>query len=178
LDEKQILDSYKATQDLRFLEKLYLAYQPFLFRQCMSILKNAQDSEDACVDLFLILKDKLLTHQIKHFSSWLFVVSRNHCLKKLASKAKFIFESEENLLEKSEIFDSEDHIDEMLDKLPEAIEQLEESQRWCIVLFYLQGKSYKDIESTKGYSFNKIKSSIQHGKKNLRKLITHEKKPI
>jgi RNA polymerase sigma-70 factor (ECF subfamily) len=178
LDEKKILATYKTTKDLRLLEQLYLAYQPFLFRHCMKILKNAEDSEDACVDLFLILKDKLLTHQVSHFSSWLFVVSRNHCLKKLAKKARFIFESEENIQETSEIFDSEDHIGEMLEKLPEAIDQLQESQRWCIVLFYLQGKSYKEIESIKGYSFKKIKSSIQHGKKNLRKLIGDEKEPI
>lgn len=140
----------------------------------MSILKNVEDSEDACVDIFLILKEKLISHKVHHFSSWLYVLTRNHCLKKITVKAKMILAEEENSASESENSEKTDLKDRFLDKLPEAIENLEEAQRWCIVLFYLQGKTYKEIELLKGYSFNKIKSSIQHGKKNLRKLIANE----
>ena len=83
-----------------------------------------------------------------------------------------IFASEKNIDEKGEINESEDHISEYLEKLPEAIDQLEESQRRCIVLFFLHGKSYAEIEDLMGYDFKKIKSSIQHGKKNLSKIMT------
>ncbi len=172
MSDKDQIHAYKKSKNLQVLEKLFLAYQPYLFRQCISILKHAQDSEDACVEIFLILKDKLLVHEVEHFPSWLFTVTRNHCLKKLRSKSKMIFESEENISDQSEIFENEDHIDEYLEKLPEAIDQLEESQKKCIVLFFLHGKSYKEIEQSEGYPFKKIKSSIQHGKKNLLKIMT------
>jgi len=82
--------------------------------------------------------------------------------------------SEEDIKDEGENLQIKDLKDDYLDLLPSAIEQLEDSQRWCVVLFYLQGKSYKEIESIKGYSFNKIKSSIQHGKRNLRKIIMKE----
>lgn len=172
-DKDQIL-AYKKSRDLQVLQKLYLSYQPYLFRQCMSILKHPQDSEDACVEIFLILKDKLLAHDVEYFPSWLFMVTRNHCLKKLRSKGKMIFESEENILDKGEIEEKQDHIDEYLHNLPEAIDQLEETQRKCIVFFFLHGKSYKEIEQLFGFPFNKIKSSIQNGKKNLRKIIMEQ----
>ncbi len=140
----------------------------------MGILKHAQDSEDACVEIFLILKEKLLTHKVEYFPSWLYMVSKNHCLKKLRKKGRLIFEDEGKIVDKGEILEKEDHIDEYLEKLPDAIDQLESSQKKCIVLFFLHGKSYKEIEEIEGYPFKKIKSSIQHGKKNLLKIMTQD----
>ena len=149
-----------------------MSYQPYIFRQCMSILKNPQESEDACIDIFLILRDKLKTHRVENFPSWLFSLVRNHCLKRLRDSSRMLMVDLKDSHEKSEITENSDQLDEWMDSLPEALESLKEDQRWCLVLFYLQGKSYKEIERLKGYSFNKIKSSIQHGKKNLKKILS------
>ncbi len=137
----------------------------------MHYLKNAKDSEDACVDIYLELKAKLLTHEIRNFPGWLYRVCQNHCLKKLRKKSKVIFEELNFSHEKVESETSGDHYDRFLELLPSCIDELSEDQRQCIVLFYLHGKSYKEIEEMKGFDFKKIKSSIQHGKKQLKKKL-------
>ncbi len=52
-----------------------------------------------------------------------------------------------------------------------AIELLKNEQKECIKLFYLQQKSYADIVSITGYELKKVKSYIQNGKRNLKKLL-------
>jgi RNA polymerase sigma-70 factor (ECF subfamily) len=169
---QHLLKQYASSGDLRVLEQLYMSYQPYVYRQCMSILKHPQESEDACEDIFLVLHDKLKTHVVENFSAWLFSVVRNHCIKRLRRNSQLLFVELKNSDEKSEIDENSDQLDELINCLPEALELLKDDQRWCLILFYLQGKSYKEIENLNGYSFNKIKSSIQHGKKNLRRILS------
>jgi RNA polymerase sigma-70 factor (ECF subfamily) len=55
--------------------------------------------------------------------------------------------------------------------LETALQLIKEEQRECITLFYLNKKSYKEIEHITGLSFLEIKSHIQNGKRNLRIII-------
>jgi len=59
--------------------------------------------------------------------------------------------------------------------LNEAIGRLNPAQQTCICLFYLEKKNYKDIAATTGYDMKKVKSHIQNGKRNLRKLLITSK---
>ena len=69
----------------------------------------------------------------------------------------------------------EDTLDENnIAVIHEAIRKINPEQKICIELFYLQKKSYKDIEEITGYSFKQIKSFIQNGKRNLRKILENE----
>ncbi len=58
-----------------------------------------------------------------------------------------------------------------LQKLDEAISQLDEQQRTCIELFFIHEKSYQEISISTGYDLNKVKSYIQNGKRNLKILL-------
>jgi RNA polymerase sigma-70 factor (ECF subfamily) len=49
-----------------------------------------------------------------------------------------------------------------------AIETLNEEQRKCIELFYLEQKSYAEVVEITGFSLNNVKSYIQNGKRNLK----------
>ena len=165
------LEAYRKTKDLKHLAEAYLPFREGVFRMCMHYLKHAQDSEDAVVDIFLELREKVLKYGIDNFPAWLHTLVRNHCLKKLKKKAR-MWTVEENLF--PELVESEykhDQIDERLERLPEAIDSLGEKQRWCIVLFYLHRKSYKEIELEMGYTNMEVKSAVQNGKIKLKKLL-------
>jgi DNA-directed RNA polymerase specialized sigma24 family protein len=61
------------------------------------------------------------------------------------------------------------------DKLQDFLKELNEEQRICIELFYLQDKSYKEIVDATNYSFNEVKSFIQNGKRNLKIMLESKK---
>jgi RNA polymerase sigma-70 factor (ECF subfamily) len=49
---------------------------------------------------------------------------------------------------------------------------LNEEQKKCITLFYLEEKSYQEITAITGYTLNQVKSYIQNGKRNLKIYLT------
>ena len=55
--------------------------------------------------------------------------------------------------------------------LPDAVSRLSEEQKACIEMFYLENKSYAEIVRLTGYDLNYVKSYIQNGKRNLKKML-------
>jgi RNA polymerase sigma-70 factor (ECF subfamily) len=49
--------------------------------------------------------------------------------------------------------------------------QLNEEQKKCIELFYLEEKSYQQVSELTGFSMLQVKSFIQNGKRNLKILM-------
>jgi RNA polymerase sigma-70 factor (ECF subfamily) len=52
--------------------------------------------------------------------------------------------------------------------LEKCIEKLVGDQQWCIRLFYLNEKCYKEVAEETGFDLNRVKSYIQNGKRNLK----------
>jgi len=94
---------------------------------------------------------------------------------KTIDKVKDIFY--ENL--KTDIMESVDIVhqydteglNEKVPKLNKAIEFLNEEQRRCIELLYLQNKTYKEVARITGYNMKQVKSYIQNGKRNLKNYL-------
>ena len=59
-------------------------------------------------------------------------------------------------------------IETNLTKLEKCIEELGNEQKQCVQLFYLEQKCYREIAEITGFDLNKVKSSIQNGKRNLK----------
>jgi RNA polymerase sigma-70 factor (ECF subfamily) len=130
-----------------------------------------EEAKDSTLAIFEELITKLQKHEVSNFKGWLYQLAKNHCLMKLRSGKKFskanievsFMQSEENghlngTLEKEENFK----------QLYFCLEQLEEEQRKVLELFYLQQKCYKDIVSATGLEWNKVRSYIQNGRRNLK----------
>jgi RNA polymerase sigma-70 factor (ECF subfamily) len=58
--------------------------------------------------------------------------------------------------------------EQSLQLLEKGLENLDEEQRICLKMFYLEKKSYQEITEFTGYDLNKVKSYIQNGKRNLK----------
>lgn len=172
MDEKELLLEYKATGDLGLLGKLYTPYMSLLYGVCYKYLQDAEQSQDAVMQIFEELIRKLRTHNIDNFKSWLHVYAKNYCLMQLRKQKRNIHLNIEDNLE-----ESESHIDQGDDlrwgesdfeKLEVCLQTLNEEQAACVQLFYLEQKCYKDIADQLGYDLNKVKSAIQNGKRNLK----------
>jgi RNA polymerase sigma factor (sigma-70 family) len=163
---------YKTEKDISVLSALFLRYLDLSLGVCTKYLKDSEKAKDAVMDVFEQLPRKLRQHEIGNFRSWLYVVLKNHCLMQLrSSRNGKIIPLEDNYMQSAEAMHPDTDTREKeyeLDKLRGCIENLTGTQKQSVTLFYLENKCYKDISAITGFDFNKVRSLIQNGKRNLK----------
>ena len=170
-EDLDLVSAYRRSKDLAILGALYQRYMDLVYGVCLKYLGEPETAKDAVMAIFEELAQKLHKHQVAHFKGWLYTLARNHCLMQLRS-AKRIRTSE---LDPDRMQMPEDlHLNGALERegrlnsLSKCIESLSPEQRTAIDLFYLQNKPYKEIESITGQDGNKVRSTIQNGRRNLK----------
>lgn len=173
LDEQMVSD-YKKSGDLQILGKLYAHYMPLVYGVCLKYFKDQEESKDAVMQIFEQLIDKLKAHQVKNFKSWLYVLSRNHCLMELRKNQKMVTVAiDDQFMESDFVLHPNDSVEKekALSSMEKCLETLSEEQKLSVELFYLQQKSYIEVAEKTGYELKKVKSFIQNGKRNLKTCI-------
>lgn len=148
---------------------LWDRYAHLLFGVGLHYLKNAPASEDAVADVFARLPDLLEAHRVEHFRAWLHAVMRNHCLQALRKHDPEVRDERriERAAESDGIADRVLH-EATLQELERAIEGLNDRQRTCIRLFYLERLSYAQVQERTGLTFDEVRSHLQNGRRNLK----------
>ena len=165
---------YRSSHDARYIGELYRRYAHLILGVCMKYLKNLADSEDAVMEIFEKLHLDLKKNEVEHPKSWLYMVAKNHCLMKLR-KAGLSVEFPEvmpHTPQYDDDFEDFENKEKLIQLLENNMNHLKNEQRLCVELFYLKEKSYKEIVMQTGFSLNEIKSHIQNGKLNLKKMMT------
>lgn len=102
------------------------------------------------------------------------MVAKNHCLMKLRDKPGRQTEIKEQMAVTPGEDDSiRAHLekDRQLELMDESLRELNNEQKQCVTLFYLEKRSYQEIADITGYSMMQVKSYIQNGKRNLKILL-------
>lgn len=149
-------------------------YTLLLLGVCMKYMKNEEEAKDCVQQIFLKVLTEAAKYKIEYFKSWLYMVAKNHCLMKLRStNGKNIKELKEDTHIEHEDVNKADLIanEQTFKLLEESIEELNEEQKQCVTLFYLQKRSYQEITASTNYTLMQVKSYIQNGKRNLRLLL-------
>jgi RNA polymerase sigma-70 factor (ECF subfamily) len=142
-----------------------------VFGVCMKYLKHPQDSEDASIAIFEQLVVKLRSHQVSNFRSWLYVLTKNHCLLEIRkAKRTLTNDSESAFMHLSEEAHPDDEYirQHMENGLMDCIEKLPTRQKQTVELFYFESMSYEEIALHMGVKKEKIRSYIQNGRRNLK----------
>ncbi|HEX8330993.1 MAG TPA: sigma-70 family RNA polymerase sigma factor [Segetibacter sp.] len=171
LTDAELVEVYQVKQQQDILAELYLRYSDLVYGTCVKYLKDQEIAKDAVIDIYQELVEKLKTHNVDTFKSWLYVVAKNHCLMKLRKDKKMPTTEFQPGFMQSEDFSHLDAVmekEQKLDQLGLCIEQLQEEQRNSVRLFYLENKCYNEISDITGYEWNKVRSLIQNGKRNLK----------
>jgi RNA polymerase sigma factor (sigma-70 family) len=171
LVDRELIARYKEGNDLRVLADLYDTYMGLVYGVCLKYLKNREESQDAVMQIFEKLIDSLKKHEVLHFKSWLYTLTKNHCLMHLrAGKGRHFEDISAGFMETDSVlhpeYEPENEIN--VSKLEKCIEELSNEQKQCIQLFYMEQKCYKEITDATGYDGKKVKSFIQNGKRNLK----------
>ncbi|MBK7130736.1 MAG: sigma-70 family RNA polymerase sigma factor [Crocinitomicaceae bacterium] len=163
--------------NLEAMNEIFVRYSLLVKGVCLKYLKNEAEAEDVMMELFSKLSNKVQNHTISNFRSWLYSVSKNECLMLLRKNKINLADSEKELMKLTE--DSTESLqlaqlnEQKILLLSQAMEGLNEEQKQCVELFYLNNKSYDEIASSTGYEVKKVKSYIQNGKRNLKLKLEH-----
>jgi len=178
ITDSELLELYYADKNQHWIGILLERYTLLLLGVCMKYLKDENEARDCVQQIFLKVLTEVGKYKIDFFKSWLYMVAKNHCLMRLRDKGvKAAKELNDNHAVSVET-DKEELItnEKAYDLLEEAIDELSEEQRQCVILFYLKKNSYQQISEKMGFSMMQVKSYIQNGKRNLKLLLDKKMK--
>jgi RNA polymerase sigma factor (sigma-70 family) len=171
LSDSELVTIYKETKDLEVLGVLFQRYMDLLFGVCLKYLKDSEAARDAVMQIFEELIQKLNKHEVDNFKSWLYTLAKNHCLMQLRTPKNLkTMEFKGDLMQSEE----EVHLNGIMQKeenfrqLEKCMQTLSPEQKTTVELFYLQNKCYKEISDQTGIEWNKVRSYIQNGRRNLK----------
>ena len=171
-----LIEKYRRTGETAYLNDLYRRYLHLVYGVCLRIIKDPHRSEDACMEVFERVTTLLKDQDVRSFQNWLYFVTRNYCYKLVQQPILDLLSSEE-LEQKTGVSFVEKEREEtqikeaMYEDLEAGIAQLPEEQRLCVVLFYYQRQSYREIAQTTGQDEKWVKTHLQNGKRKLKILL-------
>lgn len=181
-DEELVAD-YQNTHNKNVVGELFKRHSLLSFTVCHKYLKDEDAAKDAGMAIFEKLFSDLKKHNPQNFKSWFYSVCKNYCLMQLRKPVMevlvteaqeenedFFVQFEELLHQEGEGGDKE----QKLQALESAMVQLNDKQRVCIDLFYLQQKSYDEVSQQTGFTTKEVKSYIQNGKRNLKNSLAQK----
>ena len=178
--DQELVASYRRSADLEILASLYQRYMELVYGVCLKYLPDPETAKDAVMAIFEELAQKLHKHEVENFRGWLYTLAKNHCLMQLRSTRRI----KTNELDPDRMQMEQDvHLngilekEERLDKLSKCLDTLSPEQKSTVELFYLQNKCYKEIEKLTGLEWNKVRSLIQNGRRNL-KMCMERQDPV
>jgi RNA polymerase sigma factor (sigma-70 family) len=178
MSDTELLDLYYADKNQEWIGILLERYTLLLLGVCMKYLKEENEAKDCVQQIFLKVLTELAKYRVEYFKSWLYMVAKNHCLMRLRDKgAKVQKELNENFAaledtDRQELIANE----QTYDLLEEALNELNEEQKQCVILFYLKKNSYTQISAKTGFNMMQVKSYIQNGKRNLKIILERKLK--
>lgn len=175
LDDESLVGLYKKEDRKEAVGILFQRYSHLVLGVCLKYLKDEENSKDASMQVFEKVMFDLKKHEVGFFKGWLYRVAQNHCLGLLRAPKKEISRQEDFAMERA-MFLHLGTLDEQetkdreakLSRMESELETLDEHQRTCLRLFYLEQRSYQDVADQTGFSMNQVKSFIQNGKRNLK----------
>jgi RNA polymerase sigma-70 factor (ECF subfamily) len=175
LSDEELLIKHREGGGNEYLGELFNRYTPLIYGVCLKYLKDPNIAQDAVMQLFEDLLEKMAGYEIDVFRSWIYTVAKNHCLQLLRKENREIsvdFNAYFNadFMEYDQIMyllEEEDNY-ERTKVLKNCLERLPEQQRVSILYFFMDNLSYADIVYKTRYSLNHVKSYIQNGKRNLK----------
>ncbi|HTN38756.1 MAG TPA: sigma-70 family RNA polymerase sigma factor [Arachidicoccus sp.] len=171
LSDEDLVHRIALKRDQDAFSILFQRYKHLVFGVGMKYLSSEALAQDAVQLVFLKLWNDAHLYQIRKFNSWIYEVSKNHCLMELRKKDPHAKMDEGFDLDSMEWEDNL-HLklkeEELLTHLNLCLRRLNQEQQSCIINFYLEEKSYQETALITGFSNKEVKSYIQNGRRNLK----------
>jgi len=161
--------------DPEALSVLIDKYKDIAFNLAISIVKNREDARDITQDGFLKVLENI--HKFRNeskFSTWLYKIVYNLSIGYVQKKGGVEIMDITDNLQPPNMPGNEYKIDKYKE-LHQAIDDLEDSEKNLIHLFYLGEKSLKEIHQITGLSVSNIKVTLYRARIKLSEKLKNEK---
>ena len=172
--DENLLGLFLNSGNLDLLGELYARHMHLVYGVALKYLGDPDDAKDAVMQIFEKLIAELPGQEIRQFKSWLYVLTKNHCLMDLRSKKSIDkrlegYKTEAEFMESDQEMHPIDRGDLSIEQaLKECIDKLKAEQKQCIELFYYKKMCYREISDSLGMAEKKVKSFLQNGKRNMK----------
>ena len=135
---------------------LYREYAPAIFRFCRRAMPTREDAEDATMEIFMKLREKLSQYDpTRSFTAWLYKMSANHCWDMLRRRkvrqGKETEDVDELPLATTDPSALEKLIEERSsEEVRKALDKLGARARMALVMRYYSDMSYDEIADALG----------------------------
>lgn len=177
LKDEDLITKYRFSHDNTYLGELYLRYLPYVYGVALNQLKSQTEAEELSMTVFNKISSDLKRIEVRQFSEWLYKLVLDLCSIEVRKKTAGKGESKQILIEelsdeKNDLYiNTEDAAKLDANSLRLAINTLNESQKVCIDMFYIQNRSYQEVAEMTGYTINQVKTNIQNGKRLLKSYL-------
>ncbi len=172
--DEDLLGLFQKSGNLDLLGELYARHMHLVYGVSLKYLSDPDDARDACMQIFEKLILELSGQEIRQFKSWLYVLTKNHCLMEIRAKKSIDrrldgYKTEVEFMESDQTLHPLDREDQSIEQaLKECIDKLKADQKLCIELFYYKKMCYREISDSLGMAEKMVKSFLQNGKRNLK----------
>ncbi len=84
--DEELLKQFREDGDIEILGQLYERYMHLVYGVCLKYLEDRDTAKDEVMNIFEKLVTAVPEQEILSFKTWLYVVTKNHCLMLLRSR--------------------------------------------------------------------------------------------
>jgi len=157
---------------------LYARYFPKVFQTCLAYSGNHDDAFDLAHDIILKAFNKIDSFKgNSSFSTWLFSITRNHCVSYLSRRKRAVHEDVKLVFNQlSEDTDREEfeerlYKEKIIGELGKFLNQLPDSDQRMLELKYAGKYSVKDLQKEFGLSSSAVKMRLLRSRQKVEKVI-------
>ena len=136
--------------------ELYREFAPAIFRFCRRALPTREDAEDATMEVFTKLRDKLGQYDpTRSFTAWLYKVAANHCWDTLRRRKVRQDKETEDVDSVPLEHPDANQLEKLIEKrsneeVRKALDKLGNRARMALVMRYYSDMSYDEIADALG----------------------------
>ncbi len=154
-------------------DSIYNDYSRLVYCTAYGVMRSQSDALDAMQDVFVKVYsniDKLSAFSAPQLKSWLYRVCMNTCIDEKRKRSKEVVTDEfdtQSVENEYELPENAFENGETRRAVREAIDELPQIYRQCVLLHYFSGMQYEDIANMTGTTVGTIKSRISRAKEKL-----------
>ncbi|MDO3411515.1 sigma-70 family RNA polymerase sigma factor [Saccharibacillus sp. CPCC 101409] len=160
-------------------EIVYRAYYKFIYRDVFYLLKDHGSTEDVIQETFFKVLIAIKKHRVKNIPAWIKQIARNFVMDDLRKRQPAYYADDLNYIKNIEEFSEQDKgLLPLADKveikmrnevLHQALAELHSEYRQIILLFYIEGLSYREISTVLELSEQAVSQKLYRARKKLKK---------